>query len=80
MHHSKIFDLVVEINQPLIESLVDINGASMSIMAMSVICGLGIMHLVIGHETYKTTFGTITQLLRRIHNKQMVLWTRWYVI
>jgi hypothetical protein len=61
MHHSKIFHLVVEINQALIESLVDINGASMSIMAMSVVCGLGIMHLVIGHETYKTTFGTTTQ-------------------
>jgi hypothetical protein len=57
MDHSNIFHLVVEINQA-IESLVDINGASMSIMAMSVVCELDIMHLVIGHETYKTTFGT----------------------
>jgi hypothetical protein len=68
MHHSKIFHLVVEINQALIESLIDINSASISIMAMNVVCGLGIMHLVIGHETYKTTFGTIIQSLRRICN------------
>jgi hypothetical protein len=56
-----MFHLVVEINQALIESLVDINGAFMSIMAMSVVCGLSIMHIVIGHETYKTTFGTTTE-------------------
>jgi hypothetical protein len=49
----------------LLEGLVDI-GASMCVMAASVVKEFGIMHLVSGHETYKTTFGMITQALGRI--------------
>jgi predicted aspartyl protease len=55
----------VEINQAMIEGLVDI-GASMSVMAISVVKELGKMHLVVGHETYKMTSGIVTQALRRI--------------
>jgi len=53
------------INQALIEGLVDTR-ASMSIMATNVVKELGIMHLMASHETYKTTFGIVTQALRRI--------------
>ncbi len=38
----------------------------MSVMEASVVRELGIMHLVAGHETYKTTSSIITQTLRRI--------------
>jgi predicted aspartyl protease len=58
-HRNKTLHLVVEINQALIESLVD-TGASMLVMVASVVKEFGIMHLVSGHETYKTTSGTIT--------------------
>jgi len=51
--------MVIEINQALIEGLVDI-GPSMSIMATNVIRKLGIMHLVVGHETYKIAFDIMT--------------------
>jgi predicted aspartyl protease len=51
----------------LIESLVDI-GASMLVMATNVVRELGIIHLVLGHETYKTSSGTIIQTLGRITN------------
>jgi len=43
----------------MIEGLVDI-GASMSIMVANVVREFGIMHLVVGHETYKTTFRIMT--------------------
>jgi predicted aspartyl protease len=49
----------------MIEGLVD-TGASMSVMAASVVKELGIMHLVAGHETYKTTSSIVTQALWRI--------------
>ncbi|CAK9861122.1 unnamed protein product [Sphagnum jensenii] len=49
----------------MIQGLVDA-GASMSVMADSVVRELGIMHLVAGHETYKTASGTVTQALGRI--------------
>jgi hypothetical protein len=55
----------MEINQASIEGLVDTR-ASMSIMATNVVRKLGIMHLMVGHETYKTTYGIVTQALRRI--------------
>jgi len=58
-HRNKTLHLVVEINQALIESLVD-TSASMLVMVASVVKEFGIMHLVSGHETYKTTSGTIT--------------------
>ncbi len=43
----------------MIEGLVD-TGASMLVMVASVVKELGIMHLVGGHETYKTAFGIVT--------------------
>ncbi len=43
----------------MIKGLVDTR-ASMSIMVASVVRELGIMHLVVGHETYKMTFGIMT--------------------
>lgn len=57
--------MAVKINQRMIEGLVD-TGASMSIMATNVVRKHGIMHLVASHETYKTTFGIMTQALGRI--------------
>jgi len=59
VHHNKTLHLVVEINRTLIESLVDI-ATSMSITATNVVRKFNIMHLVSGHETYKTTSGIIT--------------------
>jgi hypothetical protein len=38
----------------------------MSVMATSVVREFGIMHLVAGHETYKTTCGIVTQALGKI--------------
>jgi len=64
-HQSKTLHLLVEINNYVVEGLVDI-GASMSIMATAVVRELGIMHLVTGSETYKTTSGVVTQALGRI--------------
>jgi hypothetical protein len=49
----------------MIEGLVD-TGGFMLVMAISVVRELGIMHLVVGHETYKTTSSIITQALGRI--------------
>jgi hypothetical protein len=61
--------LPIEINNGVIsEGLVD-TSVSMSIMAAGIIRELGIMHLVSGHETYKTTFGTITTALGRLDDK-----------
>jgi hypothetical protein len=57
--------LAIEINQAMIEGLVNTR-ASMSIMVVNVIRELGIMHLVTGHETYKTTSGIVTHALGRI--------------
>jgi hypothetical protein len=49
----------------MIEGLVNTR-ASMSIMAASVVREFNIMHLVVGHETYKIAFGIATQALGRI--------------
>ncbi len=38
----------------------------MYVMAITVVRELGIIHLVVGHEIYKTTFGIVTQALGRI--------------
>ncbi len=38
----------------------------MSIMVVAMVRELGIMHLVTGSETYKTTSGVVTQALGRI--------------
>jgi predicted aspartyl protease len=51
----------------LIEGLVDTN-ASMSIMAANAVRKFGIMHLILGHKTYKTTSRTIIQALGKITN------------
>jgi hypothetical protein len=59
MDHNKTLHLVVEINQVLLECLVD-NGMSMSIMVISVVEKLGIMHLVLGHKTFKTPSRMVT--------------------
>ncbi len=64
-HWSKILHLLVEINNYVVEGLVDI-GASTSVMAAIVVRELGIMHLVIGSETYKIASGVVTQALGRI--------------
>ncbi len=71
-HRSKTLHLLVEINNYIVERLVDI-GASMFVMAAAVVRKLGavvkelgMMHLVTGSETYKTTSGVITQVLGRI--------------
>jgi predicted aspartyl protease len=57
--------LPVEINNGVIEGLVDI-GASMSVMVVNKIRKFGIMHLVLRHETYKTTSRIITTILGRL--------------
>jgi predicted aspartyl protease len=64
-HRSKTLHLLVEINSYVVEGLVD-TGASMSVMAAAVVRELGIMHLVIGSETYKTASGVVTQALGRV--------------
>ncbi len=64
-HRNKTLHLVIEINQALIEGLVDIR-ASMLIMVTTVGRELGIMHLVVGHQTYKVTSRLVTYALRRI--------------
>jgi predicted aspartyl protease len=55
----------VEINNYVVEGLVDTR-AAMSVMAVAVVRELGMMHLVTGSETYKTTSGVVTQALGRI--------------
>ncbi len=64
-YRGKTMHLLVEINNGMIEGLVD-TSTSMSVMATSIVRELGIMHLVSGHETYKTTFGTVTTALGRL--------------
>jgi len=64
-HRSKIFHLLIEINNYVVEGLVDI-GASMSIMVVAIVKELGIMHLVTKFETYKTMSGVITQAMGKI--------------
>jgi len=62
---SKTFHLLVEINNYVVEGLVDI-GASMYVMTTAMVRKLGIMHLVVGFETYKTASGVMTQAMGRI--------------
>ncbi len=64
-HCNKTLHLAIEINQVMIEGLVDTR-ASMSIMVANVVKELGIMHLVVSHETYETTSGIVPQTLRQI--------------
>jgi predicted aspartyl protease len=69
-HRSKILHFLVEINNYVVEGLVD-TGASMSIMAATIVRELGMMHLVTGSETYKTASGVVTQALGRIDEVPM---------
>ncbi len=64
-HCSKTLHLAVGINHALIEGLVE-TGASMSGMATNGVKELGIMHLVVGHETYKIASKIVTHALGRI--------------
>jgi predicted aspartyl protease len=64
-HRSKTLHLLVEINSYVVEGLVD-TGASMFVMAATVVRELGIMHLVAGSETYKTASRVVTHALGRI--------------
>jgi predicted aspartyl protease len=64
-HKSKTLHLMVEINGYLIEGLVD-TGASMSVMVVAMVRELGMMHMVFGSQTYKTTSGVVTQAMGRI--------------
>jgi predicted aspartyl protease len=58
-YRGKTLHLLVEINNYVVEGLVD-TGASMSIMVVVVVRKLGMMHLVIGFEIYKTVLGVVT--------------------
>ncbi len=51
---SKTLHLLVEINRYIVKGFVD-TGASMSVMAAAVVREMGMMHLIVGFETYKTT-------------------------
>jgi hypothetical protein len=57
--------LPIEINNGVIEGLVNI-GASMLVMVANILQKLGIMHLVSGHETYKTTSRIVTTTLGKL--------------
>ncbi len=61
-HRSKTLHLLVEINNYVVEGPMDI-GASMFVMAATMVRELGIMHLVVGSETYKITYGVVTQTM-----------------
>jgi len=69
-HRSKTLHLHVEINNYIVEGLID-TGASMFVLAAAIVRKLGIMHLVIGNESYKTASGMITQALGRVDEIQV---------
>jgi hypothetical protein len=69
-HWSKTLHLLVEINDCIIEGLVD-TGASMSVLAATVVRELGIMHLVTGNESYKTALGVVTRALGQVDEVQV---------
>jgi hypothetical protein len=54
-------------NNHIIEGLVD-SGASMSIIIISVLRELGIMHLVVGSKSYKTTSRVVIHAMGRIND------------
>ncbi len=62
----------VEINRCVIEGLVD-TGASIFVMATAVIRELGMMHLIVGSETYKIASRVVTQALGRINEVPVVV-------
>jgi hypothetical protein len=56
---NKTLHLLVIINNYIVERLVNI-GVSMPMLAVTVIKELGIMHLVIEFESYKTASSVVT--------------------
>jgi predicted aspartyl protease len=64
-HRSKTLHLLVEMNGYVVEGLVD-TGASMLVLATTVVREMGMMHLVTGSENYKTASGVVTRALGRI--------------
>jgi len=64
-HRSKTLHLPMEISNYVVEGLID-TGASMFVLAAAVVKELGMMHLVTGNESYKTTSGVITRALGRV--------------
>ncbi len=62
---SKALHLPVEMNRYIIEGLVD-TGASMSVMVAAVVREMGMMHSVVGSESFKMALGVVTQALGRI--------------
>jgi hypothetical protein len=63
-NRSKTLHLPVEINRCII-GLVD-TGASMSVMAATVVREMGMMYLVVGSESYKMALGVVIQALGQI--------------
>ncbi len=57
--------LLIEVHNDLIKGLVD-TCAYMLVMAIVIVWELGIMHLVLGNESYKTTSSTVTRALGRM--------------
>jgi hypothetical protein len=45
----------------------------MLVMVASMVRELGIMHLVLGHETYITTFGMVIRALGKITNILLIV-------
>jgi len=69
-HRSKTLHLLVEIGNCVVEGLID-TGASMFVLAAAVVRELGMMHLVIGNESYKTASGVIIRALGRVDEIQV---------
>jgi hypothetical protein len=66
MHQNKTLHLLLEINNYVVEGLVATK-ALMFIMHVAVVRELGIKHLVVGSETYKTASRVVTQAMGRIN-------------
>ncbi len=64
-NRSRTLHLQVEIDRYIIEGLVD-TGASMSVIVAAVVREMGMMHMVVGSESYKTASEVVTQALGRI--------------
>jgi hypothetical protein len=69
---SKTLHLPVEINRCIIEGLI-YTRASMSVMAIAVVWEMGMMHLIVGSETYKTTSGVVTHALGWIDEVSIIV-------
>jgi len=69
---SKTLHLPVGINRCVVEGLVD-TGASIFVMAATIVRELGMMHLIVGSKTYKTALGVVTQALGRIDEVPMMV-------